>query len=442
MSTIEREFSRPLSWDQLTAASNYNVNNTDGPTNAQSYLRLFGRKEADVRITLFRDYAAWCPYCQKVWLWLEEKRIPYRIQKVTMFCYGEKESWYKKIVPSGMLPAVQLDGRIVTESDEILLALEEQFGPLGGGYLCDPHVMELRQLERYLFRAWCQWLCYPSRSAEHEGENQRRFEAVVRQVCGALEATPGPYFLSDFSCVDVIFVPYLERMNASLYAYKGFHLRKGYPAVEAWFAALETRSCYLGTQSDFHTHVHDLPPQMGACCPNGTMEQQRCMERVNRGPWFGLPDTTAVPPEGACEEAVRRVAKHRANILKTNIDADKERMDVALRCVLTTLLRLPSTVLMNEECLMATSADTDGGESILIPPTGSALGLRYLRDHICVPRDMSIYAAKYLKTCLQLVSSMDPDGSSDSCEPGALPVKHRRDQDPRNFHTPTTVVDR
>ena len=29
-----------------------------------------------------------------------------------MFCYGEKESWYTKKVPTGMLPAVELDGRL------------------------------------------------------------------------------------------------------------------------------------------------------------------------------------------------------------------------------------------------------------------------------------------------------------------------------------------
>ena len=30
----------------------------------------------------------------------------------------------------GMLPAVELDGRVITESDDILYALEDQFGPL------------------------------------------------------------------------------------------------------------------------------------------------------------------------------------------------------------------------------------------------------------------------------------------------------------------------
>ena len=35
-----------------------------------------------------RDDAAWCPYCQKVWLQLEEKRIPYVIEKINMRCWS------------------------------------------------------------------------------------------------------------------------------------------------------------------------------------------------------------------------------------------------------------------------------------------------------------------------------------------------------------------
>jgi glutathione S-transferase len=46
-------------------------------------LRRFdeSNKEEDVRITFYRDSASWCPYCQKVWMTLEEKRIPYKIGK-------------------------------------------------------------------------------------------------------------------------------------------------------------------------------------------------------------------------------------------------------------------------------------------------------------------------------------------------------------------------
>ena len=83
-----------LGWSDLEALAATAPDRIEGPTNAQSVLRLFGQPEQAVRVTLYRDHHAWCPYCQKVWLWLEFKRIPYRIRKVTMRCYGRKESWF------------------------------------------------------------------------------------------------------------------------------------------------------------------------------------------------------------------------------------------------------------------------------------------------------------------------------------------------------------
>lgn len=161
-----------------------------------------------------------------------------------------------------MLPALELDGRVITESDVILEALEKEFGPLAHS-MTDPEVIPLRRLERALFSAWCQWLCYPAKSQAQENHNRKYFEHVVKVVEDTLAATPGPFFLGDFSVADVVFVPYVERMNASLYYYKGYTLRGvNNPNLATWFKALEQRQTYRGTQSDFHTHSHDLPPQM------------------------------------------------------------------------------------------------------------------------------------------------------------------------------------
>ena len=277
----------PLTWQQLAELTDFAIDPINGNTNSQSTLRLFGQSEADVRVTLFRDNHAWCPYCQKIWLWLEEMRVPYRVQKVTMFCYGKKESWYKQKVPSGMLPAIELDGRIITESDDILLALERVFGVLYRG-MEDERVLLRRRLERLLFRAWCSWLCYRAIFPGQEKKNRQQFIETVGMVEDALASTPGSYFLAEFSTADVIFTPYVERMNASLYYYKGYSLREENPRLSAWFDAMETRPTYRGTQSDFHTHVHDLPPQMGGCYSNGTPEALANQEKVDRGSCFGF----------------------------------------------------------------------------------------------------------------------------------------------------------
>ena len=230
----------PLSWTELESLTDFQIDSVNGSTNAQATLRLFGHPEADVRVTLYRDHHAWCPYCQKIWLWLEEKQIPYRIEKVTMFCYGEKEMWYKRKVPSGMLPAIELDGRIITESDDILIALEQVFGSLGLG-MSDPLVIPVRRLERLLFRAWCEWLCRPISSERQEQRYREQFKEVMTKVEEVLGSTPSPYFLAEFGTADVIFTPYVERMNASLYYYKGYSLRQENPHMSNWFDAMESR---------------------------------------------------------------------------------------------------------------------------------------------------------------------------------------------------------
>jgi glutathione S-transferase len=394
----------PLNWTELEAFTYTPIDPVNGPTNSQSRLRLFGQSESAVQVTLYRDNHAWCPYCQKIWLWLEEKQIPYRIEKVTMFCYGQKESWYKRKVPSGMLPAIELNGRLITESDDILIALERSFSSLTHS-MTDPRVIPLRQLERLLFRAWCSWLCYPAASPRQEQQSREQFIGVMALVEEALRQTPSPYFLEEFGTVDVIFTPYVERMNASLYYYKGYSMREENPHFGAWFNAMETRPTYRGTQSDFHTHVHDLPPQMGGCYANSEAQTRLNQQRVDQGPWFGLPDVAYPEPETARAEALHRVLKHRANIIRVNPTEDAV-FDEALRCALTYLM-------IGEVC---------------VPPTGSDAGLRYLRDRISVPRDMSIYAAKHLRTALEATAALVGDRQG-----VPIPKNHRRDQDPANF---------
>jgi glutathione S-transferase len=419
--TISKTFSKRkegiLEWTELKnlLKTKQNKDYVNGNTNPFARARLFNKID-DVRVIFYRDNHVWCPYCQKVWLFLEEKKIPFKVEKVSMFCYGKKESWYKKKVPRGMLPAVELDNEMITESDVILQELENTFGVLYKS-MHDPNVMQLRNLERYLFRAWCSWLCYPSRSSTEENRNKENFVKVVRIVDEVLGRENGPFFLNEFSIVDCIFIPYVERMNASLYYYKGFTLRDEtrFPNLYKWFNGIESRSTYTGTQSDFHTHVHDLPPQMGGCYENNTEKQQKAKTHVDNGPWFDLTD--AMYSEKELDEDPKQVALERMLLFRTNIinaNPLKDKFDLPLRQAMTYMLT-------NDKC-QDTSHSLDHDQV--------AQSLRYLRDRINVPRDMNIYAARYARTALEDIAKL----YSDKQGYPEIPIQDRWDQDPIKFH--------
>ena len=403
------------SWEDLQHWAAQEPDRINGPASAQATLRLFGQSESSVRVTLYRDHHAWCPYCQKVWLWLEEKRIPYRVRKVTMVCYGQKESWYRQLVPSGMLPALELDGQLITESDRILLALEAAFGPLRFAMEA-PEVMPLRRLERLLFRAWCQWLCVPHPGPSSETKAAQDFDRMATAMAEVLGAAPGPFLLGEISSADLLFVPYVERMVASLAYYKGYLLRRRHAAIDCWFRALEERPSYLASQSDFHTHAHDLPPQMGGCHADGSSLQRELAERIDHGPWPIValgeddPETSQAEPAGGVTVALARVLRHRRTLVARYGDGgDADAFATALRCALTLLIR----------------------GTACPPPGGTAAGLRSLAQRISVPRDMPLHAARSLRQALLHTAALDP---LDPMAPGhPLPLHHRRDQDPQPF---------
>lgn len=132
--TAQPSVSAPLPaapWEKLSTRASpddfINGPNLISPTKERESLRLFSQKDADVRLVLYRDHACWCPYCHKVQLLLEAKKVPYMVKKVNMSCYGSKPAEFLKIVPTGLLPVIQLDGKVITESMDIMFLLEDTF---------------------------------------------------------------------------------------------------------------------------------------------------------------------------------------------------------------------------------------------------------------------------------------------------------------------------
>ena len=136
---------------------------------------------------MYRDTAAWCPYCEKVWLALEEKRVPYAIEKVNMNCYGEKPEWFWQMQPSGGIPVAKVDGQVVRESNDIMMAIE-------GLYADQRPMLPAADDPRSASKAACYFVGVPAAASEAES-HAARFECAPngRLTKKAWVATNGAY---------------------------------------------------------------------------------------------------------------------------------------------------------------------------------------------------------------------------------------------------------
>ena len=402
-----------LSWEELSKFSTDEFDRVNGHTNSYSNLRLFNHHENDAELILYRDRHAWCPYCQKIWLWLELKQIPYRIKKINMFCYGKKENWYLDRVNSGKLPAIELRGQIVTESDTIISFLEKEYGVLGSS-IFSKKLETVRKIEREIFRDWCNWLCRKNIIFMESSIKQTKLKQSLKKLedliqnseTGFVDPVKKDINLINPGTGDIIFVPYIERLNASLCYYKGFSLREEFPKINEWLTLLENQSTYAGTQGDFHTHSHDLPPQMGGCFKEENSKQKYYSDLINNGQGLGnLEINTFNDLPIYSKISLQRVIKHKNNIIKSN-PCDSDLFELGLRAALTYLFTGKINK-VDDSC---------------------AIGLRFLRDRISVPRDMPLISARLLRESLEKIASL-----CNSKEIYNIPKEHRYDQNPINF---------
>ena len=104
--------------------------------------------------------------------------------------------------------------------------------------------------------------------------------------------------------------------------------------------------------------------------------------------------------------ALQRVLKHRECLMQIN-PMGPDLFDQPLRAALTTMIK-------GQPC---------------IPTKGSALGLRYLKDRISVPRDMPLLSGRLFRQALERTANID--GSDLGPE---IPTRNRLDQNPIHFN--------
>ena len=392
MSTLSATIS---SWEELleTARQNTPARRVKRPGQAPSTAPIPSNlhklpPDRKPSVLLYRDSNSWCPFCERVWFALEEKEIPFDTEFIDL---SNKPKWYTDLVPTTLVPAANIEGKLVYESKDILLELEEHFGET---------LLPENPEENALARQWIddaetngfrdiayKFLRQPPEDAKELANLQAEFEAKLDEIEKTLGRYPKPYFLSTFSLVDIMYSPHLDRLAANLPLYRGYHIKGNprFPLINIWFAALKKRPAYNRVKSDNITNNLLLRRRFG-------------IEPIGNPLPLDLADAEFIEYRA---EAAERLSDNRevaiSDILKNS--GVQSLGDISIiKEVVDFYLRLLADYLLNGNNELLPGGRTGGKESIdpIIAAAG-AITLAYLRNRICAPRDMSAGAATALR---------------------------------------------
>ncbi|XP_031384363.1 glutathione S-transferase L3-like [Punica granatum] len=184
-----------------------------------------------------------CPYAQRVWIARNYKGLQEEIKLVPLNLRNSP-TWYKdKVYPTNKVPSFEHNGKVVGESLDLIKYVDINFqGP--SLFPNDPAKREFAE----------EMLSY---SDEYITAVYKTFTKDAPQELGALldyletalqKFQDGPFFLGQFSLVDVAYIPFIERFQIFLSAVRKYDIGEGRPKLAAWIEEMNKIEAYNPTK--------------------------------------------------------------------------------------------------------------------------------------------------------------------------------------------------
>ena len=212
-------------------------------------------------------YSGWfCPFVQRVWAILEEKKIPYQYIEVNP--YHKPESLLS-LNPRGLVPTLEFDGKPLYESNVICQLLEEAY-PTHGPSLLPKDLYERARMRIWIdfftskfIPAYHRFLQYQPGDASFDdpglAEKREEFLTQVKTFTKEMHQE-GPFFIGpEPTLIDFIAAPWALR----IWVFDTFKHGSGIPVSgkggaeettwarwKKWISAVEGRKSITGIMSD------------------------------------------------------------------------------------------------------------------------------------------------------------------------------------------------
>ncbi|KAK1396346.1 GST N-terminal domain-containing protein [Heracleum sosnowskyi] len=191
-----------------------------------------------------------CPYAQRTWITRNCKGLQDTIQLVPIDLQN-RPAWYKeKVYPANKVPALEHNNEVKGESLDLIRYIDNNFE--GPSLFPDDPVKKVsaEELLNYIdsFRKAVIAFC----KADEMSEAAAAFDYIETSLT---KYDDGPFFLGQFSLVDIAYAPFLERFQPYLLEVKQYDITKHRSKLAAWIEELNKIGGYIQTRRDPKEHV-------------------------------------------------------------------------------------------------------------------------------------------------------------------------------------------
>jgi len=185
-----------------------------------------------------------CPYAQRVWITRNCKGLQDKIHLVPLDLQNRPD-WYKeKVYPANKVPSLEHKNEVKGESLDLIKYIDNHFeGP--SLFPDDPAKKEFAE----------ELLSYTDTFnkaviSSFKGDGNEAGAAFDYMETALSKFEDGPFFLGQFSLVDIAYAPFIERFQPFLLDVKKYDITEGRPKLAAWIEEMDKNEAYKQTRRE------------------------------------------------------------------------------------------------------------------------------------------------------------------------------------------------
>ncbi|XP_074588204.1 protein IN2-1 homolog B-like isoform X1 [Curcuma longa] len=200
------------------------------------------------------------PFAQRTWIVRNVKGLQEKIKLVGIDLQNRPD-WYKeKVYPGNKVPSLEHNNQVKGESLDLIKFIDEAFE----GPKLLPDDPAKRQFAEELFSYSDNFGMLNVKSLPSPGDVGDEVVAAYDKIEEALSKfDDGPFFLGQFSLVDIAYAPFIERFQYSLTELKNYDVTKGRPKLALWIEELNKIDAYTCTRQDPKVLLDRIKKRLG-----------------------------------------------------------------------------------------------------------------------------------------------------------------------------------